>query len=195
MAATRTRHRRRLRRSQVIRLLSQAATGHEIARKELLAEYADLMRTIAEDHRLPPEVVRDVVQTTFAALLTSVRRGEPPDNVGVWLAHSARRTSLLLRATVSGPEPVVDHHLATRLVEHAAPDAPTNDPRLQHVVAQEFRRLTPSSQTLLRLLMHDPPRSYAEISAALDIPTGSIGPTRQRSLAVLRAAVEREMLR
>ena len=44
-------------------------------------------------------------------------------------------------------------------------------------------------QTLLRLLIADPPLSYDEISAVLDMPKGSIGPTRQRCLVRLRAVL------
>ena len=40
---------------------------------------------------------------------------------------------------------------------------------------------------MLELLMADPPASYAEISDQLGLPVGSIGPTRSRCLARLRA--------
>ena len=53
---------------------------------------------------------------------------------------------------------------------------------------QSFARLRPSDQALLRLLMADPRPPYEEISAALDMPIGSIGPTRQRALNRLRCA-------
>ena len=36
------------------------------------------------------------------------------------------------------------------------------------------------------MLISDPPRSYAEITAALAIPVGSIGPQRGRCLERLR---------
>ena len=36
------------------------------------------------------------------------------------------------------------------------------------------------------MLIADPPLSYAEISARLGIPAGSIGPTRGRCLAKMR---------
>lgn len=39
---------------------------------------------------------------------------------------------------------------------------------------------------LLRLLASDPRPSYEEISGALDMPIGSIGPTRARCLVRLR---------
>ena len=40
---------------------------------------------------------------------------------------------------------------------------------------------------LLHLLTIDPPLSYAEVGELLDLPHGSIGPTRQRCLDRLRA--------
>jgi DNA-directed RNA polymerase specialized sigma24 family protein len=45
-----------------------------------------------------------------------------------------------------------------------------------------FGQLPPGCQQLLALLTADPPVPYAEISARLGIPVGSIGPTRRRCL-------------
>ena len=39
---------------------------------------------------------------------------------------------------------------------------------------------------LLQALTADPPPSYQQLSAALRMPVGSIGPTRQRALTSLR---------
>ena len=46
--------------------------------------------------------------------------------------------------------------------------------------------LPPSCQRLIAVLAEDPPAPYAQISARLGIPVGSIGPTRGRCLAKLR---------
>jgi DNA-directed RNA polymerase specialized sigma24 family protein len=43
---------------------------------------------------------------------------------------------------------------------------------------------------LLRVLMASPPPSYQEVSAALGIAVGSIGPLRQRCLRRLRARLD-----
>jgi DNA-directed RNA polymerase specialized sigma24 family protein len=51
---------------------------------------------------------------------------------------------------------------------------------------QAFGDLPPFSQQLIALLIQDPPVPYAEISARLGIPVGSIGPSRSRSLDKLR---------
>ena len=52
-----------------------------------------------------------------------------------------------------------------------------------------FERISDRCQSLLRVLMASPPPSYLEVSAALDMPIGSIGPTRQRCLEHLRRVV------
>jgi DNA-directed RNA polymerase specialized sigma24 family protein len=51
---------------------------------------------------------------------------------------------------------------------------------------QALARLLPSCQDLLALLAADPPLPYAQISARLGIPVGSIGPSRSHFLDKLR---------
>jgi DNA-directed RNA polymerase specialized sigma24 family protein len=56
-----------------------------------------------------------------------------------------------------------------------------------------FNRLRPRDQVLLdMLLVADPRPSYEEVSAALDLPIGSIGPTRARALERLRQQLEHD---
>ena len=55
-----------------------------------------------------------------------------------------------------------------------------------HELAELVRSLPPRCQELLEALMrHDSP-NYAEIGSQVGMPTGSIGPTRQRCLGQLR---------
>ena len=57
----------------------------------------------------------------------------------------------------------------------------------RHAALREaFAHLPPDSRQLIALLIHDPPVPYAEISAKLGIPVGSIGPARGRCLEKLR---------
>jgi RNA polymerase sigma factor (sigma-70 family) len=49
-----------------------------------------------------------------------------------------------------------------------------------------FAELPPQWRQLLSMLISEPPYSYAEISATLRIPAGSIGPLRGRCLARMR---------
>ena len=51
---------------------------------------------------------------------------------------------------------------------------------------EAFDDLPPACRQLIALLIEDPPLSYAQISARLRIPVGSIGPSRRRCLDKLR---------
>jgi DNA-directed RNA polymerase specialized sigma24 family protein len=48
-------------------------------------------------------------------------------------------------------------------------------------------RLTGRQRELLSLLVRRPELSYEEVSRELDMPVGSIGPTRERAFERLRA--------
>jgi len=54
---------------------------------------------------------------------------------------------------------------------------------------ESFAQLPERCQQLLRVLMACDRPVYAEVSAAFDMPIGSIGPTRMRCLARLRTLV------
>ena len=57
----------------------------------------------------------------------------------------------------------------------------------RHAALREaFAHLPPGDQQLITLLIQDPPVPYAQISARLGIPVGSIGPNRRRCLDKLR---------
>jgi DNA-directed RNA polymerase specialized sigma24 family protein len=51
---------------------------------------------------------------------------------------------------------------------------------------EAFAHLPPRCRQFIALLIEDPPVPYAEISASLGIPIGSIGPNRRRCLDKLR---------
>jgi DNA-directed RNA polymerase specialized sigma24 family protein len=53
-----------------------------------------------------------------------------------------------------------------------------------------FTQLAPKHQVFLTMLMADPALSYQEISERLQMPIGSIGPTRARCLRKLAALAE-----
>src|SRR5262249_4754620 len=57
-------------------------------------------------------------------------------------------------------------------------------------VQKALDELPPSWQSLVRLLMSDPPISYKEIAELLGMPVGSIGPPRLRAISRIRAALE-----
>jgi DNA-directed RNA polymerase specialized sigma24 family protein len=56
----------------------------------------------------------------------------------------------------------------------------------QQALRDGLAELSGPDRELLALLAADPPLSYRQISARLQMPIGSIGPTRSRCLARLR---------
>jgi RNA polymerase sigma factor (sigma-70 family) len=146
---------------------------------------------IANAHRLRDADAADVSQATWLALLEHLGDVKDPSRLGAWLATTARRECLRIlrereRRVLYGDD----------YPEHESPDPSPADMLLlserDAALWCSFAGLRPSDQALLRLLMADPRPSYEEISAALDMPIGSIGPTRQRALARLREQLDGE---
>src|SRR5262249_62168015 len=93
------------------------------------------------------------------------------------LVRAARRISppglVLDSQDIPNEQDVLPDDELLRLERHAA-------------LREALAALPPRCQQLIALLTLDPPLPYAQISARLGIPVGSIGPTRSRCLAKLR---------
>jgi RNA polymerase sigma factor (sigma-70 family) len=151
----------------------------------LVRRYARLVLSTARLFRLTAEEAEDVSQTTWLLLATNIRSLREPEAVSGWLVTTARRESLrLLRQRRreqpgDGTEDVQDRN-----------SAPVDEEVLRQEqrdqIRRGFARLTEQCQRLLRMLAADPPSSYQDITVALDMPPGSIGPKRRRCLEKLR---------
>lgn len=177
--------------SEVARLVRRAADGDKRAWERLVDQFARLIWSITADFRLAESDAADVAQTTWLRLLEHIDRIEYPDRVGSWLAATARNECL--RSIAARKRVVLGHDDAD--LESTAAYEPDVDARLladerAQVVHDAMSCLPRRWQRLLELLMADPPVSYAEISDQLDLPIGSIGPTRGRCLARLRVQLQ-----
>jgi len=130
------------------------------------------------------------VQTTW---LTLVRRHESildPQAISGWLTMCARReawrVSKLHRRADPTDVDVLEAHLPAH--ESAEQTAATQDAsgRLWRAVG----RLDERCQRLLRVVAFEDRPDYVRIAEDFQMPIGSIGPTRQRCLAKLRALLE-----
>jgi DNA-directed RNA polymerase specialized sigma24 family protein len=68
-----------------------------------------------------------------------------------------------------------------------APDAVTIERERTSELRAAIGRLSGRQRELLTLLVARPEISYEEVSRTLDMPVGSIGPTRERAFARLRS--------
>jgi RNA polymerase sigma factor (sigma-70 family) len=156
-----------------------------------VTRYASLVWAVALQHGIGESNAADVAQSTWLRLLEHIDEIRDPARIGAWLATTARRESLRIVA------------MRRRLVlegDHGAFDGPDRllpptDERLLaeergRIVRQALAALPPGWQSLVRLLMSDPPISYREIGEQLGIPVGSIGPTRRRCMSRMRQVLE-----
>jgi RNA polymerase sigma factor (sigma-70 family) len=165
-----------------------AANGDRAAWSALVDRFTPLVWATVRAHRLSDADAADVVQTTWLRLVEHLERITDPERVGAWLATTARRESLRV---IAGGARVTPTEALDDVADRTP--GPAQAVALQERDATLWRaldRLGDRCRALLRLLVNDPPPSYDEISAAMDMPVGSIGPTRARCLARLRDEIE-----
>lgn len=173
--------------SDVAELVRAAARGDQPSWDRLVERYAGLVWHIARAHRLSSPDAADVAQTVWLRLVESLPRLRDPAAVGGWLATTTRNECLRV-IRMSGRE-VADDSVALADApadERHSPEAVVELGEDRDLVRRALDRLSLRCRTLLRALAYAPERSYAEISSALDMPIGSIGPTRGRCLDHLR---------
>lgn len=174
-------------------LVRAAACGDERAWDALVDRYSGLVWAIARNHRLSASDCDEVFQTTWLRLVEHADRLQDPAKVGGWLATTARHEALRLLRRSGRQIPMGDE-----LPECACPAPAPGDDMLRserdRALWAAFSRLPARDQALLRLLAADPAPSYEEVGAALEMPVGSIGPTRARCLERLRRAADLRLL-
>ena len=175
----------------IAELVHRAAEGDRWAWERLVDQYARLIWSITRDFKLTESDAADVFQVTWLRLLEHINRLDYPDRVGSWLASTARNECL---RSVAARRRIVLVHDDGDLSADVA-HGPAVDERLladerAEAVRAAMKHLPWQWQQLMRLLMADPPASYAEISDRLGLPVGSIGPTRGRCLERLRVLLQ-----
>ena len=172
--------------------LARSAEGDQAAWGRLVARFSPLLWAVARAHRLSDADAADVVQGTWLRLVEHLGRIREPERVGAWLATTCRRECLAVLRRGSRELPAEQDRVVDLTgADHRTVDADLlrreRDARLWSV----FEGLSDPCRRLLRTLLADPAPSYDEVSAALGMPIGSIGPTRGRCLRHLHTlAVE-----
>jgi RNA polymerase sigma factor (sigma-70 family) len=168
-------------------LVKAAADGDQGAWDALVEAFAPTVWAIARGHRLNSADAADVFQTTWLRLAQHLDSVEQPERVGAWLATTARRECLrVLRLggqQVAGGE---DFELVPDPATSASPNGDMVAHERMRVVNRLVEELPARAQILVRLLSVDSPLSYRDISEALAMPIGSIGPTRARAVERVR---------
>lgn len=171
-------------------LLKAASDGDQTAWNKIVDRYNRLLWAIARGYGLDSAAAADVVQTTWLRLVESLDRIIEPARLATWLATTARRECLRTLRRSQRETPAFTHeHLVDAPDNARELDAGLLDNERDAALWRVFGELPERCQFLLRVLMATPPPAYAEVSQALDMPIGTIGPTRGRCLARLRLLV------
>jgi RNA polymerase sigma factor (sigma-70 family) len=163
-------------------LLPAVCRGEAWAWPALVGRYERLVRAVAARHRLAPDEVSDVVQTTWLRLIQHVEDIRDPRALPAWLGTTAAREAVAVRRRSRREVTVAD-----------VDTAETSDVEEQLAVlwsGQLLRRamadLSPRERRLIEILLLPDELSYREIGRRLGMPVGSIGPVRQRAFRRLR---------
>ncbi|HKB31917.1 MAG TPA: sigma-70 family RNA polymerase sigma factor [Streptosporangiaceae bacterium] len=183
------------------RLVRAAAANDAAAWTALVEGFSGLIWSVARGYRLSHADAADVFQTTWLRLAEHLSRIQNPDRVGAWLATTARHESLRVargaaRLVLTADPDMLDPGEADeKSPEQALLDS--EQAALDDIMAarlwRAFGALSDRCQKLLRVLIATPPPNYADVAAALDMPVGSIGPTRARCLRQLRQRLAGEV--
>jgi RNA polymerase sigma factor (sigma-70 family) len=174
-------------------LVRLAGAGHDAAWTELVRRKSRMVWAVSRSIGLTDADASDVVQTTWLQLTQYISGLEKPECVTAWLVVTAKRESIRLLArnrrrssvgALAAADPTNQH--GPDGIEAVEGELASDGRRL--AVSRALDVLPPRQRVLVEVLMRR--NDYEGIAADLDMPIGSIGPTRQRALARLRRSPE-----
>ncbi len=158
-------------------LIRACLNGDESAWKELVERYAGLVYSIPYRRGFSQPDADDVFQNVFMIVWRSLKTLRDQRVLAAWLIRITRHECERVRRRTPKE---------TELPESLPDSAPPPDEEIetlerQHTVRMALKQLEPRCRELLTaLFLVSPALSYEELAKRLDIPIGSIGPTRSR---------------
>ena len=171
-----------------VRWLDGDASGLD----DLVKVMTPVLWHVVRAYRLSTDSAEDVIQSTWLAL---VRRRDAINDavaVGGWLTTTARREAWRVSQKTGRDIPVDDDDFEFRLPTQRSAELAAVEHDQQDRLWQAVGTLNERCQRLLRIVAFEHRPDYSQVAVALDMPVGSIGPTRSRCLAKLRVALEAE---
>lgn len=166
-------------------------SGNRRAMDDLVRLMTPVLWHVVRAYGLDRSLAEDVVQSTWLALVRGHERIADGRAVSGWLTVTARREAWRVSKGHRRADATADE-----LLEPLLP--PQESVETEVAASDEARRiwtavgiLSERCQRLLRIVAFDDRPDYASIATDLDMPIGSIGPTRRRCLAKLRTELVR----
>lgn len=175
------------RHDRLARCLERARAGDHGGIDAIVNELNPLLWHVARSQTLASDEAADVVQTTWLELLRRLHDIRSPRALTAWLVSTTRREAWRVNARRRR-----DGAADPAGLDMVAEDAPSPDERLgaderDRALWRHYRRLDERCRALLRVVALVERPDYDDVATALEMPRGSIGPTRGRCLDKLRA--------
>jgi RNA polymerase sigma factor (sigma-70 family) len=173
-------------------LVRRAAAGDDLAWRQLVDELGPLLRRVSSAYRLGEAEAADAVATAWFKLVEHIGLLRDGSAVQGWLITTLRRECLTRARVRSREQPVADFAGIGEPVHIVDFDRGLLNADRRQMLHRALMELSERQRQLIMMLFADPAPSYAEISASLAMPIGSIGPTRSRLLGKLRDAMSNQ---
>ena len=172
-------------------LVKACRQGDEAAWETIVLKYQNLLHSIPRRAGLGKDLAYDILQEVFTTLFEKLDSLEKPEFLRAWLITTTRHKTihLIQRETRGRPKSIDDDE--TEFAFQIPDRAPLADARLiqlerENQVEEAFGKIEERCRRLLTMLYLEADQiPYAEIAEVLNIPLGSIGPTRARCLQKL----------
>lgn len=163
--------------------------GEPQAMGELVAMLTPILWHTVRAQRLDRESTEDVLQTVWLALIRSADSITDPRAVLQWLIVSARREAWRVMRGQSRQLPYQIAEDAIQTPDDQLPESVVLRGTSEEVLWSHVAELPERCRALLRVIAFADRPDYPELARSLGMPMGSIGPTRGRCLAKLRASL------
>lgn len=168
-------------------LFQQFRDGDEARMADLVTLLTPILWHTARAQRLDAHSAEDVVQSAWLALVRNADSITSPIAVLHWMIVTVRREAWRASARQAKVGPLESEVMAMRPATDAAPDEQLLRSVEASALWRHIEELPARCQQLLRVIAFADRPDYSAVARALGMPVGSIGPTRGRCLAKLRA--------
>jgi RNA polymerase sigma factor (sigma-70 family) len=167
-----------------------ARAGDKSALDVIVAELSPLVWHVSRGVGLDRAAAEDVVQTVWLALLRNLDKVVEPRALVGWLVITTKREAVRTRRRSTSqadlPQEAAEHVPSSEPL----PEAEVLRDERDHRLWRAFQNLPRRCQELLRLTVLDGRANYQIVAETMQMPRGSIGPTRGRCLQSLRDLYE-----
>ncbi|WP_235556787.1 RNA polymerase sigma factor [Microbacterium sp. GCS4] len=164
--------------------------GDSRAMDDLVRLMTPVLWHVVRAYGLERTLTEDVIQTTWMQLVRGHRSITEPRAVSAWLTTTARREAWRAGKAGRRVETTETDTLDVLLPRQESAEDRAATGEQSRALWSAVQRLADRCQRLLRVIAFEERPDYARLASELGMPVGSIGPTRQRCLAKLRALLD-----